>query len=429
MGTLRVVLAEDNLLVREGIKQLLQMSGEIEVVGAVGSAKEAAEVVEQQRPDAVITDIRMPPDFRLEGIELALEVRARYPETGVVVLSSHDDPEYALALFAAGSAGLGYLLKERVAEPEHLLRAIRAVTRGEAAVDPKVADALTGRGSAGMPEPDRNLLELMATGMSYESMASQLGIPATAVDHEVQGVLARLADAASRGEGSAINELRKLHASAMAGRRTTDALSQYLSPQVARAVSGEGLLEPHEVEVSVIFTDIRGYTMLTQRVEAPVMRDLLNEHLSAMSEMVIARDGMVDKFVGDAMMAVFGAPTPVADHAARAVECARALIERQRELNRAWSDAGHPPFDIGIGVNSGPATAGSVGSTKREYTVVGDTVNVAQRLNSLAGAEEIVLSEATASAAGVSVEDAESVQVKGRERPVRVVRIRASEGG
>ncbi len=113
-GMLRVVLAEDNLLVRAGTKQLLQSTGEIEVVGEAGDAVEAGGLVRDLGPDAVITDIRMPPTFTLEGIELALEIRAKTPETGVVVLSSHDDPEYALALFKDSSAGLAYLLKERV---------------------------------------------------------------------------------------------------------------------------------------------------------------------------------------------------------------------------------------------------------------------------------------------------------------------------
>ena len=106
---LRVVLAEDNLLVREGTKMLLASTGEIEVVGAAGDATEAAKLVAEFSPDAVITDIRMPPGFRLEGIELALQVRREHPETGVVVLSSHDDPEYAMTLFKGGSAGLAYL--------------------------------------------------------------------------------------------------------------------------------------------------------------------------------------------------------------------------------------------------------------------------------------------------------------------------------
>jgi class 3 adenylate cyclase/CheY-like chemotaxis protein len=423
---LRVVLAEDNLLVREGTKMLLASTGEIEVVGAAGDAAEAAKLVAELSPDAVITDIRMPPGFRLEGIELALSVRAAHPKTGVVVLSSHDDPEYAITLFKNGSAGLAYLLKERVAEPEQLIRAVQETSRGGSVMDPKVVDALVHReaGAAGLTPHEQELLDLMNTGCSYDEMAVRLGIPPTAVDHEVSQVLAKLAAAASQGVEVAISELRKLHNVLVQKERNTVALSKYLSPQVAQSVVSEGPLEPTNVEVSVVFTDIRGFTTLSETTEVATLGALLNEHLTAMSELVMAHEGIVDKFIGDAVMAVFGAPVAIADHARKAVDCARAMIARQEELNARWTDEGHPPFGVGIGVNTGKAMAGAVGGAKLEYTVVGDAVNVAQRLNSLAGPEEIVASEETVNAAGESVVEVETVTVKGREAPVRVVRIR-----
>jgi adenylate cyclase len=427
---LRVVLAEDNLLVREGTKMLLASTGEIEVVGAAADAVEAAKLVAELSPDAVITDIRMPPEFRLEGIELALRVRAEYPQTGVVVLSSHDDPEYALALFKDGSAGLGYLLKERIAEPEHLIHAVREVSRGGSVMDPKVVDALVHReaGAAGLSPHEQELLNLMNTGCSYDEMAVRLGIPPTAVDHEVSRVLAKLAEAASRGVEVAISELRKLHSVLVQKEKNTVALSQYLSPQVAKSVVTEGSLKPTNVEVSVVFTDIRGFTGLSEITEVATLGALLNEHLTAMSELVMAHEGIVDKFIGDAVMAVFGAPVALEGHARKAVECAQAMIARQDELNARWVSEGHPPFGVGIGVNTGKAMAGAVGGAKLEYTVVGDAVNVAQRLNSLAGPREIVASEETVNAAGQPSGDVETVTVKGREKPVRVVRIRGDIG-
>ncbi|MGH2726908.1 MAG: adenylate/guanylate cyclase domain-containing protein, partial [Actinomycetota bacterium] len=412
-----------------GTKMLLASTGEIEVVGAAGDAMEAAKLVAELSPDAVITDIRMPPGFRLEGIELALQVRTEHPNTGVVVLSSHDDPEYALTLFKDGSAGLGYLLKERVAEPEQLIHAVREVARGGSVMDPKVVDALVHReaGAAGLSPLEQQMLELMNTGCSYEEMAVRLGIPPTAVDHEVSRVLGKLADAASRGVEVAISELRKLHSVLVQKERNTVALSKYLSPQVAKSVVTEGPLTPTNVEVSVVFTDIRGFTTLSESTEVATLGALLNEHLTAMSELVLGHEGIVDKFIGDAVMAVFGAPVAIADHARKALDCARAMIARQDELNARWESEGNPPFGVGIGVNTGNAMAGAVGGTKLEYTVVGDAVNVAQRLNSLAGPREIVASQETASAAGEPAVEVDTVTVKGREAAVRVVRIRAGD--
>ena len=423
---LRVVLAEDNLLVRAGTKQLLQSTGEVEVVGEASDAVEAAELVRQLSPDAVLTDIRMPPNFRLEGIELALEIRAKTPETGVVVLSSHDDPEYALSLFKDSSVGLAYLLKERVAEPEQLIRAVREVARGGTVMDPKIVDILVSRevSSSDISSSDQQVLELMGKGMSYDEMAVRMDTTVTDVDKQVSSVLARLAEAASRGAQVAITELRKLHSSVVEKEASTAALSRFLSPQVAKGVVSRELLEPAELELTVIFTDVRGFTGLTESTDPHVMRELLDEHLTAMSEIVIERDGMVDKFIGDAVMAVFGAPLRTPDHAARALGCADAMIAKQDALNARWQSEGRPPFAVGIGVNTGTATAGSVGGAKLEYTVVGDAVNVAQRLNSLAAGGEIVASEATAIAAGIPPREVETMSVKGREQQVRVVRLR-----
>jgi class 3 adenylate cyclase/CheY-like chemotaxis protein len=423
---LRVVLAEDNLLVREGTKQLLQSTGEIEVVGAASDATEAYRLVQELAPDAVLTDIRMPPSFRLEGIELALQIRASHPTTGVVVLSSHDDPEYALALFKDGSGGLAYLLKERVAEPEQLIRAVRETSRGGAVMDPKIVDILVSReaSASGLSSHDQRLLELMGTGRSYEEMARELSIPPTAVDLEVSRVLGRLAEAASQGVEVALSELRKLHASVVEKERQTSALSRFLSPQVAKGIVARELLEPTNLEVSVIFTDVRGFTAVAETTDQSTLGRLLNDHLTALSDVVLERDGMVDKFLGDSVMAVFGAPVRVPDHARRALDCARAMLERQEELNARWALEGHPPFRVGVGVNTGIATAGSVGGGKLEYTVVGDAVNVAQRLNSIAGPSEIVASEETINAAGEAGGEVQTVTVKGREQPVRVVRIR-----
>src|ERR671939_1190798 len=139
---LRAVIAEDNYLVREGTRRLLEDSGEVEVVAAVGSAAELLDAVERLGPQAVLTDIRMPPGHHTEGIDAAHAIRARHPEVGVVVLSQHADEAYAFQLFMEGTAGLAYLLKERVGDLDELLRALREVVAGRSVVDPQVVEAL-----------------------------------------------------------------------------------------------------------------------------------------------------------------------------------------------------------------------------------------------------------------------------------------------
>ena len=142
---LEIVIAEDNYLVREGVRRLLEDSGRVTVLAGVGTAVELLDAVRRLGPDAVLTDIRMPPTHRMEGIEAAHAIRADYPSIGVVVLSQHTDEAYALALFENGSAGLGYLLKDRVGDLEDLVHALVEVSSGGSVIDPVVVDALVRR--------------------------------------------------------------------------------------------------------------------------------------------------------------------------------------------------------------------------------------------------------------------------------------------
>jgi adenylate cyclase len=149
-----------------------------------------------------------------------------------------------------------------------------------------------------------------------------------------------------------------------------------------------------------------------------------------MAEVVAAHGGTIDKFQGDAVMAVFGAPEPLADHAERALRCAIAMQARQDKLNEAgWSVDGMAAMGVGIGVNTGPVIAGTVGGAGRlEYTVVGDAVNVASRLQGEAEGGEIVATASTVSAAGgIECEPIGLRHVKGREEPVEVFRVRSAE--
>ena len=147
---LRVVFAEDNYLVREGTTALLAESGELEIVGTAESKDGLLAAVEEHAPDAVLTDIRMPPTGTDEGISAAKQIRAEHPAVGVVVLSQFADEAYVYDLLKDGAAGLGYLLKERVADVDELVRALREVARGGSVLDPKVVEALVdGEGPHG----------------------------------------------------------------------------------------------------------------------------------------------------------------------------------------------------------------------------------------------------------------------------------------
>src|SRR5580765_2230317 len=141
-GRITVFLADDNVIVREGVRALLNIEPDLEVVGTAGDYDELIAGAEAAAPQVLVTDIRMPPAFQREGIDAAKELRKRHPGTGVVVLSQYDDPEYAISLLAEGCAGYGYLLKDRIAEGNQLVDAIREVATGGTALDPVIVEKL-----------------------------------------------------------------------------------------------------------------------------------------------------------------------------------------------------------------------------------------------------------------------------------------------
>lgn len=197
---LRVVLAEDNYLVREGTRRLLESSGEVEVVAAVGSADELLDAVERLRPDAVMTDIRMPPGHSTEGIDAAHAIRRRHPEIGVVVLSQHADEGYVIELLRDGTDGYGYLLKERVGDRSELLRALRETARGGSVIDPTLIAALVGRrrGEARSPLADLtprelDVLRLMAEGRTNAAIAHELSLSESSIEKHITVIFSKLA--------------------------------------------------------------------------------------------------------------------------------------------------------------------------------------------------------------------------------------------
>jgi len=197
---LRVVFAEDNYLVREGTSALLVEAGEVELVGTAEDFDGLLAMVAELAPDAVLTDIRMPPTGTDEGIRAAKQIRADHPDVGVVVLSQFADEEYAYDLLKDGAAGLGYLLKERVADVEELVRALGEVAKGGSVLDPKVVEALVAAKDrmahsplASLTEREREVLSHMAQGKNNAAIAKSLFLTERAVEKHINSLFHKLA--------------------------------------------------------------------------------------------------------------------------------------------------------------------------------------------------------------------------------------------
>jgi DNA-binding NarL/FixJ family response regulator len=195
---LRVVIAEDHYLVREGTRRLLEDGG-VDVVAAVGTAEELLDAVRRLRPGAVITDIRMPPGHHMEGIAAAQAIRAGYPGTGVVVLSQHADDAYAFELFKNGTAGLAYLLKDRIGDLDELRAAVIAVASGGSSIDPVVVEALVASRTRladsalrWLTPRELDVLREMARGRANPGIATALVLSESAVEKHVSSIFAKL---------------------------------------------------------------------------------------------------------------------------------------------------------------------------------------------------------------------------------------------
>ncbi len=196
---LRVVVADDEYLVREGARSVLSSVPDIEVVGVAADAHDLMSIVEELTPDAVVLDVRMPPTRRTEGIDAAHRLKAMHPSMGVVILSQHADPEYALDLLRHGSKGRAYLLKERLGKPEQLADAIREVTRGGSILDPKVVDGLLKAQRRrshsrihGLTEREHDVLARMAAGGTNAAIARELVLTERAVEKHINSIFRKL---------------------------------------------------------------------------------------------------------------------------------------------------------------------------------------------------------------------------------------------
>jgi DNA-binding NarL/FixJ family response regulator len=201
---IRVVVAEDSLIVREGLQQLLAASPSVDVVAAYGDVQEVLDAVERDRPDVVLTDIRMPPSNTDEGIRLADHLRESRPSTGVVVLSQYSEPPYVLALLEHGSDRRGYLLKERIHDRGQLVSAIDAVARGGSVIDPKIVEVLVEAKARADRSPlaeltprERDVLAEIAEGKSNAAIAESLVLTKRAVEKHINSIFTKLGLAAS----------------------------------------------------------------------------------------------------------------------------------------------------------------------------------------------------------------------------------------
>ncbi len=432
-GTIRVFLADDNLIVREGVRALIDRHRDLTVVGVAADYDATVAGATETEPHVLVTDIRMPPSFNREGIDAAKEVRQRHPGTGVVILSQYDDPEYAVTLLAEGSAGYGYLLKDHLAEGDQLIEAIRAVATGGTALDPAIVEALVRpvTSGGGLSASEEALLAMVAEGKPIKAIAVARNLPPEAVDAEVEAVFVKLAQGVSAGHQGALHQLRLLHQAIVDREEQGETLSRLLPGGIAEKLRLEGrhIGETERMEVTVVMSDIRSYSAIAEHADPSQLAGQLNTHRAAMNRAILGEGGTVMQFVGDAVMAVFGAPVAQADHADRAVAAAASMHALQGEINERWTLEGLPVFGLGIGLSTGQVAAALLGSEERlEYTLVGDTVNLAQRLQQLGGAGETVLSEATLR--GLSHDVAtialEATLVKGRDTPVRAFKIAAT---
>src|SRR5215472_1156640 len=429
-GTIRVFLADDNLIVREGVRALINRHADLEVVGVAEDYDGVVSGATAANPQVLVTNIRMPPAFQREGIDAAKEVRKRHPGTGIVVLSQYEDPEYAVSLLAEGSAGYGYLLKDHVAEGNQLADAIRAVATGGTALDPSVVEALVRPvvPAGGLSPEEEELLSMVAEGKPIKAIAASRGIPPEAADAEVEAVFVKLAEGVSAGSQSALRRLRMLQQAIVDREEQGETLSRLLPSGLAEKLRQErpDIGETERVVVTVLMSDIRSYSTIAEHADPSQLAGQLNTHRAAMNKAILGEGGTVMQFVGDAVMAVFGAPFPQDDHADRAVAAAGSMHELQAGINSRWEADGLPAFGLGLGLSTGDAAAALLGSAERlEYTLVGDTVNLCQRLQQLAGKGETVASEATVRALKVAVDTVllGAQHVKGRETPVIAYKI------
>jgi DNA-binding NarL/FixJ family response regulator len=199
----RVVIAEDSVLLREGTSRLLEEAG-IEVVGRAGDAEELMRKVRAHKPDVAIVDIRMPPDYGSEGLQAAADIRREMPSTGVLILSQYVEEYYVTQLMSTGTEGVGYLLKDRVADVERFVDAVHRVAEGGSVLDPQVVAEMLGRRRPQGPldtltDRERDVLGAMAEGLTNREIAVRMFVSERAVERHVTAIFEKLGLSAADG--------------------------------------------------------------------------------------------------------------------------------------------------------------------------------------------------------------------------------------
>jgi len=341
---------------------------------------------------------------------------------------------------ALAAGAQGYLLKD-CAEAD-LLQAVRAVAGKKLFFSPTITqtlleDYMRQMQNEGLQDSydlltdrEKEVLQLLAEGRPMKAIAVAQGTTPADVDDAIQKLFLKLAQAASGGAAGALRRLKLLHQAIVDREEQGESLSRLLPTGIAEKLRREGrnIGGTETLTVTVLMSDIRGYSTIAEDADPTVLARQLNEHRAEMNRAILAQAGTVMQFVGDSVMAVFGAPLPEADHATRALVAAGAMHEAQAEVNARWDGERLPAFHLGIGLSTGQVAAALLGSEERlEYSVVGDSVNLCQRLQQFAKGGETVLSEATYRAldGSVNADALPPAQVKGRHAPVQAYRIAA----
>jgi DNA-binding NarL/FixJ family response regulator len=198
-GSIRILIAEDSYLVREGVRRIVEAQPDLEVAGLCGDLESLLAEVEMVQPDVVVTDIRMPPGNTDEGIRAAALLRETHPGVAVLVLTQHDEPEYALGLLAGGARGRGYLLKDRLLDPDQLAAAIREVAAGRSVIDQQVVETLVRASSrperspvANLTRREKEVLSAMAQGRNNEAIATTLHMSVAGVEKHINVIFSKL---------------------------------------------------------------------------------------------------------------------------------------------------------------------------------------------------------------------------------------------